>query len=162
LFDAITYTWDEAAQTLQGDLTQVAAQLTTALTANRTTGLAQLADFARALKGMGALSSLDTTGFQTALAPLGGDVTGTLNSAWVGLVATNGNDSLSGSNREKARQPSLIGKIDLPHGLHLRYRPAPRRAPSRRDMRTTGKPGLKREGSPRRLLNCSRIVRRRA
>jgi hypothetical protein len=97
LFDRIAYTWNEASQTLQGDLTQVAAQLGTALTANRTTGLAQLADFARALKGMGALSSLDTAGFQNALAPLGGDVTGTLNSAWAGLVATNGNDSLSGS-----------------------------------------------------------------
>lgn len=65
--------------------------------ANRAAGLAELAEFARTLKSMGALNSLDTAAFQTALAPLGNDVTGLLNTTWAGLVATNGNDSLSAS-----------------------------------------------------------------
>ncbi len=74
-----TNTWDDASQSPVGDLSQVAAALAADFAADRTAGLCELVEFVRVLKGMGALNSLDSAAFQTALAPL----------------ATNGDDNLS-------------------------------------------------------------------
>ena len=95
LFDKIDYQWSEQSQWVMGDLTQVATQIAADLAVNRPNGLTELAEFARALKGRGPLERFDTAGFQAALLPLGNDVIGLLNTTWAGLVATNGNDTLT-------------------------------------------------------------------
>ncbi|MBK9018608.1 MAG: hypothetical protein IPL72_00845 [Sulfuritalea sp.] len=63
LFDQIQYTWDDASQTLKADLSGVETLLQDGLAADAangtTTGTAQLADFARAIKGLGAQDSVN-------------------------------------------------------------------------------------------------------
>ncbi|MBI5329538.1 MAG: putative Ig domain-containing protein, partial [Betaproteobacteria bacterium] len=105
MFDRITYTWDDTRQTLQGDLTQVAAWIGAQLTGDHTAGLQQTADFSRALRGMSALGSVDIQHFQQALLPLGEDVLGVFNSASAGLLPTENNDILStkGSSNQYLR-----------------------------------------------------------
>jgi len=97
LFDDVTYQWHGSTQSFIGNLDAVAADLTTLIQSDRTTGLTLLADFARALKGLGALDGFDVIGFQQALEGLGSDVTALFSSTWAGLVATNNNDTLNGT-----------------------------------------------------------------
>ncbi|MBI5898507.1 MAG: hypothetical protein HZB40_04720, partial [Rhodocyclales bacterium] len=59
LFDAIQYAWDDASQTLQADLTAVQSLLQDTLAADPVSGTVQLADFARAIKGLGAEDSVN-------------------------------------------------------------------------------------------------------
>ncbi|MBI5898508.1 MAG: hypothetical protein HZB40_04725, partial [Rhodocyclales bacterium] len=59
LFDEIQYTWDEQSQTLKADLTGVESLLQDSLAADQATGTFQLADFARAIKGLGAQDSVN-------------------------------------------------------------------------------------------------------
>jgi YD repeat-containing protein len=96
LYDSITYSWDETSQRVQGDLTAVATQLTTAINVNRSAGLATLAEFARTLNGMDVLESMNTDVFQDLLAPLGTDVMAVITASWAGLVATANDDTLTG------------------------------------------------------------------
>lgn len=113
LFEQVTHLWDDASQTFIGDLSQVADTLAADIGADRTAGLAEVAEFARALKGMGALDGLDTAGFQEALAPLGQDVTGIFNAAWAGLIATNGNDTLTAADNSNYTLRGLGGNDTL-------------------------------------------------
>lgn len=85
--------------------------------ANGESGLAELADFARALKGLGALHAMDTAAFQETLAPLGADVSGVLNTVWSGLVATQGNDSLATSGNGSFYLRGMGGNDSLAGGL---------------------------------------------
>ncbi len=59
LFDEIQYTWDAADQTLKADLSNVESLLQDTLAADFAAGTAQLADFARAIKGLGAQDSVN-------------------------------------------------------------------------------------------------------
>jgi len=59
LFDAIQYAWDDASQTLKADLASVTTLLQDKLAADPVQGTAQLADFARAIKGLGAEDSVN-------------------------------------------------------------------------------------------------------
>jgi len=59
LFDAIQYAWDDASQTLKADLTNVTTLLQDSLAADPAQGTAQLTDFARAIKGLGAQDSVN-------------------------------------------------------------------------------------------------------
>ena len=74
LYDKITDTWDEASQTIRGDLSAVATALTLAINTDHTAGLEQLAEFSRSVKGMGANAMLNTSVFISTLSPLGSDV----------------------------------------------------------------------------------------
>ena len=96
LYDQITYGWDATTQSVQGDLTAVATALTTAINSNRSAGLATLAEFARTLKGLDVLASMNTDVFQDLLNPLGTDVTAIITASWAGLVATANDDTLNG------------------------------------------------------------------
>ncbi|MBI5329536.1 MAG: hypothetical protein HZB71_02880 [Betaproteobacteria bacterium] len=116
LFDRITYTWDDTRQTLQGDLTGVAAYLGEQVGLNPSVTADQTRDFARALKGMGALGSVDTVGFQQAVAALGGEMAGILNTAWTGLVATQGHDTLTSTGSANQYLRGLGGNDTLTTG----------------------------------------------
>ncbi|MDD5366144.1 MAG: calcium-binding protein [Gallionellaceae bacterium] len=95
LFDKIIFTWDEASQTLKGDLSQVATTIASDIGANRAAGMAELGEFIRSIDGMGAQDTLDLTGFATVLSPLGDDVVSLIDNAWA-TWGTEGIDTLSG------------------------------------------------------------------
>ncbi|MBI5901538.1 MAG: hypothetical protein HZB40_20250, partial [Rhodocyclales bacterium] len=59
LFDEIQYTWDDTSQTLKADLTAVESLLQDSLATDPIAGTVQLADFARAIKGLGAEDSVN-------------------------------------------------------------------------------------------------------
>src|SRR5690606_3247280 len=74
LFLDIRYGWDDATQTVVGDLSEVAANLAGLIETDREHGLEQLGEFVRAVRGLGLLGSLDMGAFRFTMAALGGDV----------------------------------------------------------------------------------------
>jgi Ca2+-binding RTX toxin-like protein len=98
LYEAITYKWDDLTQSFKGDLSSTVSLISDSLAWNHNDGLQKISEFIRSLKGMGLLSSMKTDEFQLALAPLGSDVIGVINTAFMGLVATGLNDHLAGSS----------------------------------------------------------------
>ena len=94
LFGKIEYKWDQARQSMVGDLTQVTATLTADLAANRTAALQELSEFGRAARALGALDGVDLSGFLASLAPLGQDVL----AAFCSPATTMGDDVLSTPN----------------------------------------------------------------
>lgn len=98
LYDAIAYTWDAASQSLKGDLSAVATQLSTLITANRSNGLATLDEFVRTLRGMDSVSMMNADQFRASLSTLGADVTAEIDNGWFGIIGTRGNDTLLGTD----------------------------------------------------------------
>ncbi|MDD2893857.1 MAG: calcium-binding protein, partial [Halothiobacillaceae bacterium] len=97
MYDAIHYTWDEATQTLSGDMSAVVPLISAKLDANRMQGKADLAAFISNLTYTTNLNDLNTLAFQVALAVYGQDVVSVMSSAFRGMVATLGNDKLIGN-----------------------------------------------------------------
>jgi Ca2+-binding RTX toxin-like protein len=95
LYDKINYTWDTSSQTIRGDLTAVAIQLTDDITSDHTAGTADLAEFLRTLKGLGMFNIMDLDSFETSLAPLGNDIA-TLFDTMLTTTSSPGNDFLRG------------------------------------------------------------------
>ena len=101
LFQLIRYGWDDETQTIDGDLSDVAAVLGAQIESDRDAGLELLSEFVRSLRGLGIISAIDMTGFKSLLIPLGGDVEQTLVVALSGWVDSNtptqGDDVLRGT-----------------------------------------------------------------
>lgn len=96
LYDRIHFTWDYASQTLHGDLSLVAADLTAAITANSTAGIEFLAEFAQSLSLNGMQGKLDMPAFYNALAPLGNTVVAIAQAPPI-IRGGAGNDTLTGT-----------------------------------------------------------------
>jgi VCBS repeat-containing protein len=64
LYDQIQYRWDDASQSLKGDLTQVEASIQQQIAADPVKGTQLLADFARSIKGLGAEEAVNYLAFR--------------------------------------------------------------------------------------------------
>ncbi|CAG0973053.1 hypothetical protein RHDC4_01400, partial [Rhodocyclaceae bacterium] len=100
-YHAIHYTWAEATQTLKGDLSGVLARFGEKLSATPEEAKAELVSFISNLTYTHRLSELDTQSFQDGLAAYGSDVVSAANMAWRGMVATRGNDRLTGDGSDE-------------------------------------------------------------
>ncbi|MGH8488357.1 MAG: calcium-binding protein [Gammaproteobacteria bacterium] len=96
LYDVISESRDQVTQSFKVDLLPAASALRSLIAADREAGKDKLSEFIRTLRQSPALDSMNTWEFQQAFGDLGTDVVAVSNSAWAGLVATIGNDSLRG------------------------------------------------------------------
>ncbi|MCK9395813.1 MAG: hypothetical protein M0Q44_09510, partial [Methylobacter sp.] len=101
LYGAISYTWDATSQTLHGDLSSTLPLITAKLEANREQGKSALAEFITNLTYTNKISEFDTRAFQEALVAYGQDVVSVANLAWRGMIATQGNDQLTGDGSDE-------------------------------------------------------------
>ncbi|MBW7900131.1 MAG: hypothetical protein H3C26_01520 [Rhodocyclaceae bacterium] len=95
---AIRYIWDEANQSLKGDLSEVLARFDEEFDLDKDEAKRGLAVFITNLTHTHDLDLFDTQAFQERLAEYGDDVVSTASLAWRGIVATQGNDRLIGDN----------------------------------------------------------------
>jgi Ca2+-binding RTX toxin-like protein/GH24 family phage-related lysozyme (muramidase) len=101
LYNAIAYTWDADTQTLHADLSGTLPLITAKLDANLEQGKAELAEFITNLIHTNDVNTLNKAAFQDALAVYGQDVTSIANLAWHGMMATQGNDQLTGDSSDE-------------------------------------------------------------
>ena len=74
LYGRVTYSWDDAAGTVRGDLSAVVAELDARIGADPSAGTTALAEFARTLRGFGAEAIHDFAAFHDYFAARGGEV----------------------------------------------------------------------------------------
>ncbi len=101
LYGAISYTWDATSQSLHGDLSGTLPLIAAKLDANRDQGKSALAEFITNLTYTNKVSEFDTRAFQDSLVAYGQDVVSVANLAWRGMVATQGNDQLTGDGTDE-------------------------------------------------------------
>ncbi|WP_145840404.1 calcium-binding protein [Denitratisoma sp. DHT3] len=101
LYDAIAYNIAPTTGAVTGDLSGVLPLIARKLAANREQGKAELSAFITNLTYTNKLNELDTLSFQAALASYGEDVVNVANLAWRGMVATWGNDQLTGDGTDE-------------------------------------------------------------
>ncbi|BCS53645.1 calcium-binding protein [Geobacter sp. SVR] len=98
LYDLITYSWDEASQSIKGDLSGVIAEIENELTADPAAGKALFDEFTRNLDQLKATSAMNFDAYQAAFMSKGDSFIWTLESLGKNLIAgTAGNDMLSGT-----------------------------------------------------------------
>lgn len=98
LYGLITYSWDDAAQTLRGDLGPVVAEIDRRFAADPGGATLALAEFARTLRGLHAEAVYDYRGFRDLFASRGDDLAWTIDSAGRSvMVGTSGAETLTGS-----------------------------------------------------------------
>ena len=97
-YAAISYTWDEATQTIKGDLSGTIPLIADKLAADREQGQVELAAFVTNLTHTHNLSAFDTQVFQQEMETFGEDVAAVVALAFRGMVATQGSDRLIGSD----------------------------------------------------------------
>jgi Ca2+-binding RTX toxin-like protein len=108
LYDTIGFTWDESSQSVRADLSSAMAQIDTALRADPAGGRTLLSEFARMMRGLGELSSVDYQRLRAHYAGMSEDLaiafdTGGLNVISVAsgsgrILGTDGAESLVGSD----------------------------------------------------------------
>ncbi len=97
LYDKITYTWDEATQSLKGDLSIVVSTLQDQLIADPAAGKVMLGEFARSLRGFQAQNMVNYWGFRQTFAAQSEELSWAFDSGGHNIViGTTGSDSLSG------------------------------------------------------------------
>ncbi len=96
LYDKVDFHWNATSNSIEVDLSGVAAQITADINVNRSAGKELLSEFMRTLRGVDALSSIDATTFAGYLTPLGADVYSIVNNAAFPTGATEGSDQLTG------------------------------------------------------------------
>jgi trimeric autotransporter adhesin len=96
LYDSIGFTWSDADQQLEVDLSNVAVQLTTLITTDRSNGLSLLDEFTSSLKVLNLLPKTNGQDFYASLSPLGYDVTSIIERNWKNLDGSAADDSLVG------------------------------------------------------------------
>ena len=107
LYQRITFTWDEA-RGLTGNLDGVTAELKRRLTADPTSGRADIGEFARSVRGLQAESTLGYWAFREALLSQDASLAWVIDSGGrVVVVGTNGNDSLTGTLGQDALRGGL-------------------------------------------------------
>jgi Ca2+-binding RTX toxin-like protein len=108
LYDTIGFSWDETSQSVRADLSHAVAQIDNALSTDPAGGRALLSEFARTLRGLGELSSVDYRSLRAHYAGMSEDLaiafdTGGLNVVSVAsgsgrILGTNDSESLLGSD----------------------------------------------------------------
>ncbi|MFH1870442.1 MAG: calcium-binding protein [Pseudomonadota bacterium] len=96
LYGGIRYTWDAGTQSVMADLSGTIPLFADKLAADREQGKTAIAQFITNLLVTHKVTELDTRSFQEGLAALGQDVLDVATLAWRGLIATQGNDQLTG------------------------------------------------------------------
>ncbi|MDI1278940.1 calcium-binding protein, partial [Methylobacter sp.] len=114
LYNAIDYTWDATSQTLNSDLSGTLPLIAAKLDANREQAKSVLAEFITNLIHTNDVNTLNKAVFQDALAAYGQDVISLANLAWRGMMATQGNDQLTGDGTDEII--AGLGGNDLVYG----------------------------------------------
>ena len=103
LYDEITFTWDEATQSLKGNLSLVIADLQNRIAVDPVLGKVALGEFTRTLHGFEAESMLDYWGFRSAFAAQGEEMAWTIDSVGKNIInGTIDNDTISGTDGNDA------------------------------------------------------------
>ncbi|MCX5834445.1 MAG: hypothetical protein NTV99_08035 [Deltaproteobacteria bacterium] len=102
-FDQIMFQWDPATHTLNGDLTQVATEITERFSENLQSGKEFLGEFSRALRGSGSIEVVDFLPFRDYFAAQGEDLAWIVDSAGVRKkYGSPENETLSGDSGDDA------------------------------------------------------------
>ncbi len=97
LYDKIVYTWDEATQSLKGDLSLVISTLQDQLMTDPVAGKVMLGEFARSLRGFQVQNMVDYWGFRNILAGQSEELAWVFDSGGHHItIGTTGRDSLTG------------------------------------------------------------------
>jgi len=103
LYGAINYTWDEATQSVKGDLSVITNEIQNQLTSNPDLGKEMLSEFTRTLVGFEAKDMMNFMTFRNSFASMGEELGWIVDSAGKNLIIGSvGNDYLSGSNTDDA------------------------------------------------------------
>jgi hypothetical protein len=93
LYGAINYTWDDATQSVKGDLSAVITGIQSQLSTNYETGKQALFEFTRTLVGFQALDMMNVNTFRTAFASQSDELSWIIDSAGKSVIlGTAGND----------------------------------------------------------------------
>ncbi|PKL52084.1 MAG: hypothetical protein CVV37_03135, partial [Nitrospira bacterium HGW-Nitrospira-1] len=99
LYSKITYTWDDATQSIKGDLSAVITGIQSQLDTNYETGKQALSEFVRTLDGFQALDMMNFIPFRNAFAFQNDELSWIVDSAGKNIITgTGGNDVLVGTN----------------------------------------------------------------
>ncbi|MEW6600510.1 MAG: calcium-binding protein, partial [Nitrospirota bacterium] len=99
LYGMITYTWDETAQSVKGDLNAVTSELQNRLTLDYESGKTDLGEFVRSLRGFQAEDMMNFSILRYTFASQGEELSWIVDSSGKNMfIGTSGNDSLSGDN----------------------------------------------------------------
>jgi Ca2+-binding RTX toxin-like protein len=103
LYDKISYTWDEATETVKADLSAVTTEIQNCLNTNYEDGKKILSEFTRTLKGFEAEDMMDFKTFRSAFASQSEELAWIVDSAGKNPISgTSGNDFLNGTDRPDA------------------------------------------------------------
>lgn len=94
-------TWDEATQSIKGDLSGTLPIFDAKLAVDREHGKAELVAFITNLTYTNNMEALDTQAFQESLETFGQDVVSVAGLAFRGMVATQGNDRQTGDDTDE-------------------------------------------------------------
>jgi hypothetical protein len=103
LYDEITFTWDEATQSLRGNLSLVITDLQNRIAVDPVVGKVALSEFTRTLHGFGAESMVDYWGFRGTFAAQDEELAWTIDSVGKNIIyGTVDNDTISGTDENDA------------------------------------------------------------
>ena len=99
LYEKITYTWDETAKSIRGDLSTVIEELQNRLAADSVTGKQWFTEFTRTLGGFQALEMMNFDDYKAVFAPMGEDFAWSVHSTGKYIITgTARNDAINGYN----------------------------------------------------------------